>query len=90
MAAGYIGRMYLRGEGVKKDVKVAKMWFERGAEYGDRESQQGLGLIYRDGLLDGKVDLGKAHAYFTGAAGQDLAEAQVQLGKHHYGAFRGF
>ncbi|KAG9008956.1 ERAD-associated protein [Tulasnella sp. JGI-2019a] len=84
IAAGYLGRMYLRGEGVKKDAKIAKMWFERGAEYGDRESQQGLGLIYRDGLIDGKQDMTKAILYFTAAAGQDLAEAQVQLGKYHY------
>ncbi|KAG8849983.1 ERAD-associated protein [Tulasnella sp. 330] len=88
IAAGYLGRMYLRGEGVKKDAKIAKMWFERGAEYGDRESQQGLALIYRDGLIDAKPDLGKAVAYFTAAAGQDLAEAQVQLGKYHYGELR--
>lgn len=88
MAAGYLGRMYLRGEGVKKDAKVAKMWFERGAEYGDRESQNGLALIYRDGLIDGKMDLVRAIAFFTAAAGQDLAEAQVQLGKHHYGTYR--
>ena len=85
MAAGYLGRMYLRGEGVKKDAKVAKMWFDRGVEYGDRECQMGLGLIWRDGLIDGKTDLGSAIAYFTAAAGQDLAEAQVQLGRHYYG-----
>ncbi|KAG8894061.1 ERAD-associated protein [Tulasnella sp. 403] len=84
MAAGYMGRMHLRGEGVKQDFMVARMWFERGAEYGDRESQMGLGLIHRDGLIDGKIDLGKAMNYFTAAAGQDLAEAQVQLGKHYY------
>lgn len=87
MAAGYLGRMYLRGEGVKQDAKVAKMWFDRGVEYGDRECQNGLGIIWRDGLIDGKVDLAKAMAYFTAAAGQDLAEAQVHLGKHHYGEY---
>lgn len=84
LAAGYIGRMYLRGEGVSKDARTAKMWFERGADYGDRECQQGLGLVYRDGLVD-KPDLAKGITYFTAAAGQDLAEAQVQLGKHAYG-----
>lgn len=84
-AAGYLGRMYLRGEGVKRDARVAKMWYDRGAEYGDRECTMGLGLIHRDGLIEGKVDLGKAVAYFTAAAGQDLAEAQAQLGKHYYG-----
>lgn len=85
LAAGYLGRMYLRGEGVKKDPKIAKMWFERGTVWGDRESHNGLGLIYRDGLIDGKPDLTKALHHFTAAAGQDLAEAQVNLGKYYYG-----
>ena len=40
-SAGFLGRMYLRGEGVKQDFGLAKMWFERGAEYGDKESQIG-------------------------------------------------
>ncbi|KAH9050948.1 hypothetical protein EDB83DRAFT_2317047 [Lactarius deliciosus] len=68
-AAGYLGRMFLRGEGVRVDLKLAKMWFERGAAYGDRECHNGLGIMWRDGLV---------------AAGQDLAEAQLNLGKHHY------
>jgi SEL1 protein len=76
--------MYLRGEGVKADAATAKMWFERGAEFGDRESHNGLGIIWRDGLVNGKIDLKKAVGHFTAAAGQDLAEAQVNLGKYHY------
>jgi SEL1 protein len=83
-SAGFLGRMALRGEGVKQDFGVAKMWFERGAEYGDRESHNGLGIIYRNGLL-GKPDMKKAVAHFKVAAAQDLAEAEVNLGKYHYG-----
>ncbi|EEB92773.1 hypothetical protein MPER_08671, partial [Moniliophthora perniciosa FA553] len=52
-SAGYLGRMYLRGEGVKAEPAVAKMWFERGAVYKERESLNGLGIIYRDGLVPG-------------------------------------
>jgi SEL1 protein len=33
-SAGYLGRMYLRGEGVKPDVGIAKMWFDRGRSMG--------------------------------------------------------
>ncbi|KIP02284.1 hypothetical protein PHLGIDRAFT_79348 [Phlebiopsis gigantea 11061_1 CR5-6] len=84
LAAGYLGRMFLRGEGVKQDAAMAKMWFERGAEYGEKESHNGLGIIWRDGLVDGKKDLKKALTYFTAAAAQDHAEAQVHLGKHHF------
>ncbi|KDQ19961.1 hypothetical protein BOTBODRAFT_142608 [Botryobasidium botryosum FD-172 SS1] len=83
-AAAYIGRMYLRGEGVKPDARVAKMWFERGMEFGERESYNGLGIIARDGLVGGRVDTKLATAYFKKAAGQDLAEAQVNLGKAHF------
>lgn len=85
LAAGYLGRMYLRGEGVKQDAVIAKMWFERGADYGEKESLNGLGIIWRDGLVDGKKDLKKALQYFEAASGQELAEAAVNCGKYHYG-----
>jgi len=85
-SAGYIGRMYLRGEGVKADPAIAKMWFERGAEHGDRESHNGLGIIYRDALIPGsKADVKKALNHFQVAATQELAEALANLGKLHYG-----
>ncbi|KAH9856024.1 HCP-like protein [Lenzites betulinus] len=83
-AAGYLGRMYLRGEGVRQDPVIAKMWFERGAEYGDKESHNGLGIIWRDGLVDGKKELKRAMSHFAAAAAQELAEAQVNIGKYHY------
>ncbi|KAI0332950.1 HCP-like protein [Cubamyces sp. BRFM 1775] len=84
LAAGYLGRMYLRGEGVKQDPILAKMWFERGAEYNEKECHNGLGIIWRDGLVDGKKDLKRAMAHFAAAATQELAEAQVNIGKYHY------
>jgi SEL1 protein len=83
-AAGYLGRMYLRGEGVRVDFKQAKMWFDRGAAYSDKECHNGLGIIWRDGLIDGRKDSKASFTHFAIAAGQDLAEAQVNLGKHHY------
>lgn len=88
-AAGYLGRMYLRGEGVRMDLKLAKLWFERGGTYGDKECHNGLGIIWRDGLLDGRKDSKAALTHFAIAAGLDLAEAQVNLGKHHYGKHLG-
>lgn len=85
-SAGYIGRMFLRGEGVRADPAVAKMWFERGVEQGDRECHNGLGIIHRDGLVPGlKPDIKKALKHFAEAAEQELAEAHVNLGKYHYG-----
>ena len=84
-SAAYLGRMHLRGEGVKQDIKVARIWFERGAEYNEKECLNALGIIWRDGLLEKKTDLKVAYEYFVAAAGQDLAEAQINLGKYHYG-----
>ncbi|KAH7926991.1 HCP-like protein [Leucogyrophana mollusca] len=84
-SAAYLGRMYLRGEGVKADPAMAMMWFERGAEYDERECHNGLGIILRDGLVPGIKDPAKALLHFNHAAGQELAEAQVNMGKHHYG-----
>ncbi|KAF8270495.1 hypothetical protein EI94DRAFT_775294 [Lactarius quietus] len=84
LAAGYLGRMFLRGEGVRMDLKLAKIWFERGAAYGDKECHNGLGIMWRDGLIDGRRDHKKSLTSFAIAAGQDLAEAQINLGKHHY------
>lgn len=69
---------------MKQDFAMAKMWFERGAEYGDREAHNGLGIIWRDGLVQGRKDLKTAVTHFTAAAAQDLAEAQVNLGKYHF------
>ena len=83
-SAAYLGRMYLRGEGVRADPAMARMWFERGYEGDDRECINALGVIWRDGLVGGRVDEKKAFTYFTVAAGQELAEAQVNLGKYYY------
>ncbi|KAE9408748.1 HCP-like protein [Gymnopus androsaceus JB14] len=82
VSASYLGRMYLRGEGVKADPVMAKLWFERGELYGERECHNGLGIIWRDGLIPGvKADLKKAMFHFTAAANNDLAEAHINMAK---------
>ncbi|KAL2141497.1 hypothetical protein VTI28DRAFT_2371 [Corynascus sepedonium] len=78
-AAGFIGRMYMRGEGVEQDFSRAKVWFERGDILKDAQSQYGLGLLYLNGY-GVKADTGQAIDYFKMAANQDYAAAQVQLG----------
>lgn len=85
LAAGYLGRMYLRGEGVKADAATAQMWFQRGVDLNEKESFNGLAIILRDGLVDGRKDSKKAMKYLTAAANQELAEASVNLGKMYYG-----
>ena len=86
LAAGYIGRMCLRGEGVKQDPVCEDVVRARCRLQG-KESHNGLGIIWRDGLVDGKKDMKKALTHFGAAAMQELAEAQVHIGKIHYGEF---
>lgn len=81
-AAGYLGRMYLRGEGVDINYDKALHWFRRGITGGDAGSANGLGLMYLHGLKVSK-DAAKASDLFRAAADQDYAPAQVNLGKLH-------
>jgi SEL1 protein len=78
-AAGYLGRMFLRGEGMAQSFSIAQTWFKRGVRNGDALSQYSLGLMYLHGLGLPK-DPVKAAEYFAAAADQDLAIAQVRLG----------
>ncbi|KAI1098577.1 HCP-like protein [Jackrogersella minutella] len=81
-AAGYIGRMWLRGEGVRQDFKVAKGWFERGVKHGDAQSQWGLGIMNLHGLGMPK-NVSKATESFKASADQDFSLAHVALGALH-------
>ncbi|KAH7018370.1 ER membrane protein [Microdochium trichocladiopsis] len=81
-AAGYIGRMWLRGEGSKQDFRTAAKWFERGIKHGDAQSQWGMGYIYLHGL-DVTKNVHRAAEYFKAAAEQDFSLAQVAMGALH-------
>lgn len=78
-AAGYMGRMYLRGEGTEQNLDRAKFWFDRGLQHGDAQSQWGLGLMCLKGYGMPK-NIARATELFKAAADQDFALAQVQLG----------
>ncbi|KAF2638427.1 HCP-like protein [Massarina eburnea CBS 473.64] len=79
MSAGYLGRMFLRGEGMPQSFAKAKTWFTRGIDHGEALSQYSMGLMYLNGLGVTK-DAFKASSYFAAAADQDLAVAQVRMG----------
>lgn len=81
-AAGFIGRMWMRGEGVEQNFDRAKFWFERGNLFKDPQSQYALGLMYLHGY-GVKADIISATDFFKAAANQDYAPAQVQLGALH-------
>ncbi|KAF3764400.1 HCP-like protein [Cryphonectria parasitica EP155] len=78
-AAGYLGRMYMRGEGVQQDFDRAKFWFERGLERSDAQSQYCLGLMMLHGYGIPK-SIARATDLFRSAAEQEYSLAQVQLG----------
>lgn len=78
-AAGYLGRMFLRGEGMAQSFPIAQKWFTRGISNGDALSQYSLGLMHLNGF-GVKKDVMKAADYFSAAADQDLAVAQTNLG----------
>jgi SEL1 protein len=77
-AAGYLGLMYWRGEGVKANAKTACEWFQRGVDLGDSTSQNSLGMMYLDGIVVAK-NRDKAIEYFKKAADQENPNAQVNL-----------
>lgn len=81
-AAGYIGRMWLRGEGVRQDYKLARGWFERGIKHGDAQSQWGLGIMNLHGLGIPK-NISKATELFKASADQDFSLSHVALGALH-------
>lgn len=78
-AAGHIGLMYLRGEGVEQHYPTALTWFRRGVANGDSLCQHWMGLVYLHGYgvpQDGY----RASEYFKAAADQDLPASESRLG----------
>ena len=63
-AAGYLGIMYARGEGVPVDLDIARQWFERGVQQENALSHTWLGRMYLRGIgVDQNYDKGKCFVY---------------------------
>ena len=82
MAAAYLGRLHLRGEGLPQNFEKAAQWFERGISHGDPLAQYGLGLMLLNGY-GGKKNIKKAMNLLKASADQDYAPAQVEMGRLH-------
>jgi SEL1 protein len=78
-AAAFIGRMFLRGEGMDQNYDKAITWFRRGISNGEAFAQYHMGIVYRDGL-GLQQDGIRAATYLKTAADQGLAIAQSALG----------
>ena len=79
-AAGFLGRMFLRGEGTEQSFEKAMTWFKRGLANGDSLCQYQIGLMHLEGL-GVRQDAVKAADFLKEAANQDFASAQVRLGQ---------
>ena len=79
-AAGYLGRMFLRGEGTDQSFEKAATWFKRGISTGDSLCQHELGLMHLKGY-GLRRDPVLAANYLKAAAEQDFPDAQVLLGQ---------
>ncbi|KAI8870595.1 HCP-like protein, partial [Ramicandelaber brevisporus] len=91
-AAGMLGLMYWRGEGVPRNEKTATYWFKKGAESMHWVSLNAIGIMYRDGSSTIKQDPEKAMQYFLTAAEMDYASAQANYANMllHYKRPTGF
>jgi uncharacterized protein len=77
-----LGVIYLKGKGVKVNLKKAKKWFELAAEQGVVKAQNKLGLMYVKGMGVAK-NYGKAIDWWNLAAAQGNGIAQTNLGWMH-------
>ncbi|CAG8547892.1 7042_t:CDS:10, partial [Funneliformis caledonium] len=78
-AAGILGRMYWRGEGVEPNNKTALKWFIRGVRLDDPVAWNGLGMMYMEGV-EVIRNYDQAIHLFKLAAEKEYSEAQVNLG----------
>lgn len=78
-AAGFLGRIYLRGDGVEQNFDRAKHWLDRGISHGDPQSQFLMGLMLLHGY-GGTTNIAKASELFRAAAELNYTPAQVELG----------
>ncbi len=74
-----LGVMYEKGNGVEKNLKKAKKWFQFAAEQGLSRAQYNLGLMYGKGNGVAK-DYSKAIKWLSLAADQGNGKAQTNLG----------
>ncbi|KAI9190647.1 uncharacterized protein BJ171DRAFT_542768 [Polychytrium aggregatum] len=80
-----LGECYLHGFGVRRDVPMAIVAFERAANAGNTESQYQLGVIHtRPGSYGWYTDYNIAAKWLTMASTKNHAEAQFELAELHF------
>ncbi|CAJ0628656.1 166_t:CDS:10, partial [Entrophospora sp. SA101] len=77
-AAGILGQMYWRGEGVEQNTRTAIKWFQRGVSLSNPAALNGMGMMYMEGVEVNK-NYDMAMTYLKHAADLDYPDAQVNL-----------
>jgi uncharacterized protein len=67
--------LYFTGRGGVQDLQKALFWFEQSARQGMAVAQYSLGIMHYTGSGTETVDLVKAYAWFSQAAGQNHLDA---------------
>jgi len=77
-----LGRLYVRGAGVRQDFKEAAHWFQIAADDGNADGMFEIGVLYSHGHGI-EQDHGQAVDYLREAAGLRHLGAQLELGRHY-------
>lgn len=78
-AMANLGLMYLKGEGIPKDMQQAKAWFEKASVYDNASANYNLGLMYHANIgVEENVNI--ALDYFRRAAQKEHQGANFRLG----------
>ena len=76
-----LGSIYANGVGVKQDFPTARSWYLQAARNGLGSAQYLVATMYRFGLFESEVDMDQAVDWYHRAANQNVAAAQLALGK---------
>ncbi len=80
----FLGKMYLLGEGVKKNIQEAKRYFIKACKTGIPEAYYNLGEIYFWGLGNSEIDYKKAFLYYQKSAFLGLNEGKIALSTFYF------
>lgn len=80
-AMNRLGRIYLYGEYVIKDINTAYKWYNRAASFDSSEAQYMLGWIYLSEYKNKSNKLTPAISWFELAADNQNVDAMLELGK---------
>ena len=76
-----LGSIYANGVGVKQDFPTARNWFMKAARNGLGSAQYLMATMFRFGLFESEVEMDQAIDWYQRAAKQNVAAAQLALGK---------